>query len=248
MPRATVPANIGTIEIEYETFGSTSDPTLLLVMGFTAQMIAWSDDFCRALADLGLHVVRFDNRDCGLSSKLDGVMVDPGPVMAAVFANEPAPPVPYTLSDMARDAIGLLDHLAVVDRIAGVRIQHFVAGVHHGLDELRDDGLASRLHDDVRRREAKPATRTDVVGERLAQLRNAGRRAVAGLAVGDRLVHRLDDVLRGGDVQVTEVERKDAVALRAPFGGGERNGERRLRSELLEPCCKRHVPTPVIDL
>ncbi len=113
MPRATVPANIGTIEIEYETFGSTSDPTLLLVMGFTAQMIAWSDDFCRALADLGLHVVRFDNRDCGLSSKLDGVMVDPGPVMAAVFANEPAPPVPYTLSDMARDAIGLLDHLAV---------------------------------------------------------------------------------------------------------------------------------------
>jgi pimeloyl-ACP methyl ester carboxylesterase len=113
MPRATVPANVGTIEIEYETFGSTSDPTLLLVMGFTAQMIAWSDDFCRALADLGLHVVRFDNRDCGLSSKLDGVMVDPGPVMAAVFANEPAPPVPYTLSDMARDAIGLLDHLAV---------------------------------------------------------------------------------------------------------------------------------------
>jgi len=113
MPRANVPSNVGNIEIEYETFGSPSDPTLLLVMGFTAQMIAWSDDFCRALAGLGLYVVRFDNRDCGLSSKLDGMVVDAGSVMAAVLADEPSPPVPYTLSDMASDAIGLLDQLAV---------------------------------------------------------------------------------------------------------------------------------------
>jgi pimeloyl-ACP methyl ester carboxylesterase len=113
MPRASVPANIGVVELEYETFGSSADPTLLLVMGFTAQMIAWDDAFCHALAGLGLHVVRFDNRDCGLSTKLDGMSVDPGPVMAAVFANEPAPAVPYTLSDMASDAIGLLDHLGV---------------------------------------------------------------------------------------------------------------------------------------
>ena len=83
MPRASVPANIGVVELEYETFGSSADPTLLLVMGFTAQMIAWDDAFCHALAGLGLHVVRFDNRDCGLSTKLDGMSVDPGPVMAA---------------------------------------------------------------------------------------------------------------------------------------------------------------------
>lgn len=110
MPRALVATGM---ELEYDTFGSPDDPTLLLVMGFTAQMIQWDEGFCRQLADTGLHVVRYDNRDCGLSSKLDGVTVDVGEVMAAAFAGGELPPVPYTLSDMAADGIGLLDHLGV---------------------------------------------------------------------------------------------------------------------------------------
>lgn len=110
MPRAAVATGM---ELEYDTFGSPSDPTLLLVMGFTAQLTAWDEQFCRLLADAGRHVVRFDNRDCGLSTKLDGQQVDIGAVMAAVFADQPPPPVPYTLSDMAADAVGLLDHLGV---------------------------------------------------------------------------------------------------------------------------------------
>lgn len=101
------------MELEFETFGSPDDPTLLLVMGFTAQLTAWDDAFCHRLADGGRHVVRFDNRDCGLSTKLDGVDVDVPAVMAAAFAGLDAPPVPYTLSDMAADAVGLLDHLGV---------------------------------------------------------------------------------------------------------------------------------------
>jgi pimeloyl-ACP methyl ester carboxylesterase len=101
------------IELEYDAFGSPTDPTLLLVMGFTAQMITWDEGFCRGLADRGRFVVRFDNRDCGLSTKLDGREVDPMAVMSAYLAGEPLPPVPYTLSDMAADAIGLLDHLGV---------------------------------------------------------------------------------------------------------------------------------------
>ena len=101
------------MELEYETFGLPSDPTLLLIMGFTAQLTAWDEAFCRLLAAGGRHVVRFDNRDCGLSSKLDGQHVDIGAVMSAVFADQPPPPVPYTLSDMAADAVGLLDHLGV---------------------------------------------------------------------------------------------------------------------------------------
>lgn len=110
MPRAAVATGM---ELEYETFGSSAHPTLLLVMGFTAQLTAWDDGFCRMLADGGLHVVRFDNRDCGLSTKLDGRQVDLPAVMAAAFAEEALPPVPYTLSDMAADAIGLLDHLGI---------------------------------------------------------------------------------------------------------------------------------------
>lgn len=110
MARALLPSGI---EIEYDTFGTSADPTLLLVMGFTAQLTAWDEGFCRLLADCGLHVVRFDNRDCGLSSKLDGVEVDVGAVIAAALAEGPVPQVPYTLSDMAADAVGLLDHLGI---------------------------------------------------------------------------------------------------------------------------------------
>lgn len=113
VPIAVVPANIGTVEIEYEVQGDPSHPTILLVMGFTAQLIGWPDSFCQALVDRGFHVVRFDNRDCGLSTKLDGVGVDTDAVMAAAFADLPVPPVPYTLSDMALDAVGLLDHLEI---------------------------------------------------------------------------------------------------------------------------------------
>ena len=101
------------IQLEYDTFGSPEDPALLLVMGFTAQLTAWRDGFCKRLADGGRFVIRFDNRDCGLSTKFDGVTVDLGAVMGAAFGDQPMPDVPYTLSDMAADAIGLLDHLGV---------------------------------------------------------------------------------------------------------------------------------------
>jgi pimeloyl-ACP methyl ester carboxylesterase len=65
------------------------------------------------LADQGLYVVRFDNRDCGLSSKLDGVEVDLEAVIGAALTEQPIPSVPYTLSDMAADAVGLLDALGL---------------------------------------------------------------------------------------------------------------------------------------
>lgn len=99
--------------MEYETFGSPDDPTLLLVMGFGAQMTTWAPGFCERLAAGGRHVIRFDNRDCGLSTKLDGVQVDSAAVMMAAVSGAQLPPVPYTLSDMAADGIGLLDVLGV---------------------------------------------------------------------------------------------------------------------------------------
>jgi pimeloyl-ACP methyl ester carboxylesterase len=101
------------MELEYETFGSPADPALLLVMGFGAQLTLWPEELCQGLADKGFFVVRYDNRDCGLSTKLDGVAVDPMAVMAAAMSGQAIPPVPYTLSDMAADGIGLLDALGL---------------------------------------------------------------------------------------------------------------------------------------
>lgn len=118
MPTATVTSTrtgneAGTIDIEYDTFGSPDDPALLLVMGFTAQMTAWEPVFCERLAAGGRHVIRFDNRDCGLTGKLDGVAVDSAAVLSASLGGNPIPEVPYDLSDMANDAVGLLDALGI---------------------------------------------------------------------------------------------------------------------------------------
>lgn len=104
------------VSIAYETFGDPRDPPVLLVMGFGAQMIAWHDDFCRALADQGRYVIRYDNRDCGLSTTFDDHPVDMGEFIAAVSSGDiPAAlaMVPYRLLDMADDGLGLLTALGV---------------------------------------------------------------------------------------------------------------------------------------
>jgi pimeloyl-ACP methyl ester carboxylesterase len=104
-------ADLGEIRLCYETFGDPADPALLLVMGLGAQMIAWDTELCGQLAARGLHVIRFDNRDAGLSTFLPEP-VDVFQIMQAVGNGEPAA-APYLLVDMARDAVGLLDHLAI---------------------------------------------------------------------------------------------------------------------------------------
>ncbi|MFI9779431.1 alpha/beta fold hydrolase [Streptomyces sp. NPDC051956] len=104
------------MSLAYETFGDPSDPPVLLVMGFGAQMIAWHEDFCRALADRGRHVIRYDNRDCGLSTKFDEHPVDMVRFIAAVSSGDIASAiamVPYALTDMAGDGLNLLTALGI---------------------------------------------------------------------------------------------------------------------------------------
>ncbi|MFI1200756.1 alpha/beta fold hydrolase (plasmid) [Streptomyces sp. BHT-5-2] len=104
------------VSLAYEGFGDPGDPPVLLVMGFGAQMLAWHEDFCRALADRGRYVIRYDNRDCGLSTKFDHHPVDMGQFIAAVSSGDiPAAlaMVPYRLLDMAGDGLGLLTALGI---------------------------------------------------------------------------------------------------------------------------------------
>jgi pimeloyl-ACP methyl ester carboxylesterase len=100
------------IEICYETFGDPADPTLLLVMGLGAQMTGWDEGFIAELVSRGLQVVRFDNRDTGKSTWFDDATYDVAAGQAASRAGQPVE-APYNLSDMANDAIAVLDHLGI---------------------------------------------------------------------------------------------------------------------------------------
>lgn len=97
------------IEIEYDTFGSSADPALLLVMGLSMQMTGWDPELCERLADHGFYVIRFDNRDIGLSTHLDDAPVpDPFKVLGGDTSQ-----VTYRLCDMADDTAALLSALDV---------------------------------------------------------------------------------------------------------------------------------------
>lgn len=107
MPRAPVNG----IEIEYESLGDPSGEPLLLVMGLGGQLVLWPDSFCNALVERGYHVIRYDNRDVGLSSKFADVEHDPPlEAMRKASAGEPVR-APYLMHDIAADGAGLLDAL-----------------------------------------------------------------------------------------------------------------------------------------
>lgn len=97
------------IEIEYDTFGDPAAPALVLIMGLATQMIAWREPFCQLLADRGFHVIRFDNRDIGLSTLIEG---GPRPDLLAALGGDTSS-ASYTLDDMADDTAALMDGLRI---------------------------------------------------------------------------------------------------------------------------------------
>lgn len=101
------------IQIYYETHGDPTHPALLLVNGLGSQLTNWGEGYRETLAARGRFVISFDNRDVGLSTHLDGVAVDLAGVISAGRNDDPMPSVPYLLSTMAADAVGLLDHLHI---------------------------------------------------------------------------------------------------------------------------------------
>jgi pimeloyl-ACP methyl ester carboxylesterase len=101
-------ARVGEVELVYETIGDPGNPALLLVMGLGMQLIHWDLELCEGLAERGFQVIRFDNRDAGLSTKIDAPVPNVMRAMAGLRIQ-----APYLLSDMADDSFGLLDHLGI---------------------------------------------------------------------------------------------------------------------------------------
>ena len=111
------------IQIEYDTLGDRSDPPMLMIMGLGGQLTTWDQGFCEQLADRGFYVIRYDNRDAGLSTKMESAgRAD----IAGAYSGRPHPA--YTLDDLADDAVGVLDALGIrAAHIVGASMGGFIA-------------------------------------------------------------------------------------------------------------------------
>lgn len=123
------------IQLEYDTFGSADQRPLLMIMGLGAQMTRWPEALCQGLAASGHYVIRFDNRDVGLSSYLDDAGIPDIAALTAAVMQGHRPEVPYGLEDMANDAAGLLDALDLESaNICGASLGGMIAqtmAIHH---------------------------------------------------------------------------------------------------------------------
>ncbi|WP_445166897.1 alpha/beta fold hydrolase [Mycolicibacterium sp. Dal123E01] len=131
------------VEIYFEDMGNPGDPPVLLVMGLGAQLLLWRNGFCEKLVDQGYRVVRYDNRDVGLSSKLHGQRSGGGlvPNLLRSYLGRPSPSV-YKLEDMADDAAVLLDHLGL-DRahVVGASMGGMIAQIFAARHSHRTNAL-----------------------------------------------------------------------------------------------------------
>jgi len=119
-------ANINGIKIAFDSYGSPDSDPILLIAGLGDQLINWPEEFCKQLASLGYWVIRFDNRDAGLTTRFDQY---PKPKLAISVWNYIrgySSKIPYTLEDMAQDAVGLLSHL-------GLKSAHIMGGSLGGM-------------------------------------------------------------------------------------------------------------------
>ncbi|MEM7437925.1 MAG: alpha/beta fold hydrolase [Myxococcota bacterium] len=127
-------AQVGDVRIAYDTFGDPSAPAVLLIMGLGSQMLAWRGGFCREIARQGFFVIRYDNRDIGLSSRVTHRPAQTVATLARRRLGQRVDP-PYKLRDMADDAVGLLDELGVARaHLVGASMGGMIAqlcAIHH---------------------------------------------------------------------------------------------------------------------
>jgi pimeloyl-ACP methyl ester carboxylesterase len=123
------------IELEYESVGDEAAPVVLLIMGLGTQMTRWPRPLVDMLVERGFQVVLFDNRDVGLSTRLEAAGTPDLPAVIGAMLSGITPPVAYTLTDMAEDAVGLLDFLGIarahlVGASMGGMIAQLIAALH----------------------------------------------------------------------------------------------------------------------
>ncbi len=213
------------VELCYQTFGNPDDDPLLLVMGLGGPMTWWDSELCSMLAEAGFFVVRFDNRDTGRSTRVEGRVSRRALVQAFLGRGGKAP---YTLDDMAGDAFGLMDHLGWDSaHVAGVSMGGMIvqtmatgpppAGALDDLDHVHDrqavGGLAAPRAAAADDRQPRPGSRglrrllgQDLEADRLAGL-SPGRRRGAQPRRGDlrpRCLGQRRDAADAGDPDPAE--------------------------------------------
>jgi pimeloyl-ACP methyl ester carboxylesterase len=145
------------ITLCYETFGDPADPAIVLIMGLGTQMVAWDTRFCEQLAGNGFFVVRFDNRDTGRSTRLDGAPVPKLHEIALRRIPRPA----YTLADLALDTVGLMDALGIERaHVVGVSMGGMVAQTVAARHPSRVRSLTSIMSNTGARWTGQPALKT----------------------------------------------------------------------------------------
>jgi pimeloyl-ACP methyl ester carboxylesterase len=149
--------DVGKVTLCYDTFGSESDPPMLLVMGLGTQMLAWREELCEQLAARGFFVVRYDNRDCGRSTWLD----EQRPPSTFELLTRRKLPAAYDLDDMAGDAAGLLEALGLRPaHVVGASMGGMIAQNLAALHPRRVRSLTSIMSTTGGRFVGQPALRT----------------------------------------------------------------------------------------
>ncbi len=205
VPRAAA----GEVELEYEVFGDPGRPTVLLLAGLGGQLISWDDRFCSELVAAGLHVIRFDNRDAGLSTKLDHAGLPD--LLGALLGSVPAA---YTLDDLADDAVAVLDAAGVEKaHLLGISMGGMVAQLLALRHPERVLTLTCLMSGPAGRPSAAPAPEVVEVMLRTPVEDFAGR--VAAAVELRRVLAASDDF----DVQLARLRAEEQV-LRAYFPAG----------------------------
>lgn len=152
------PAPAEKLHIEYESLGDARHPAIVLIMGLGMQLMAWPDDFCHGLVARGYRVVRFDNRDCGLSARTPGRRRVNLPLAMAAAALGLPVRTPYTLEDMAGDTVGLMDRLEIERaHIVGASMGGMIAQVLAARFPQRVLSLTSIMSSSGNRRVSRPS-------------------------------------------------------------------------------------------